>query len=624
MASEKRMVALAIGIANAIPKAYLRSAISGANAFNSWASELGYEANLLTDEDENPVTVDRLKTMLESILDRGPPPKLKPPIHRLVIYFAGHGLIREAGEGLWLLSDWKKELRAVVVNGLRHRLYRYGVKQISIFSDACRSLPPNIDAAELTPLPVLGNGPEERIEPEFDSFIATQDGKITITVPGSSEEEDICLFSGVLMEGLWGVKKAAFSKVQGRSNIVTSISLGSFLKAETGKIAKQYKATVIPSFSSSFPEDDNIYFIADGTKSVPKLPDWPPPQTEQSLPASAALLRPENFPEPSKMNYLLTSSVELEGLGARAERRKKKQRRSRAIVPSLLSRVQQQERPESFETGAGFAVEGGNVKALWSRDHVIAKVRQRDNWWSVGSRTRLELTAAEPILIEFSDGVFAAVTAFPKFITAVMREKRGVTALVYRESYAPSYVAVGTEEAIAAMESGTLHANSAIDLAVKIRPYKHADPVLGVISAYLYDAIGDLNSVRSLAYYYVKNGQPIPYDIALIANLAYQTDGAQLRANVPMVSKRKPRTEVEANQEWTYSGSPSVSGEVAGFWPWMRQGWTLLEETTDEGNQIVPDLTPIARYLRPSRFTSLSEEGGLRLAELFKLKRRMK
>ena len=71
-------------------------------------------------------------------------------IHRLVFYFAGHGLIREAEGGLWLLSDWYGEQRAVAVEGLK-RLYMHNIQPISIFSDSCRSLPPNMDAADLTP-----------------------------------------------------------------------------------------------------------------------------------------------------------------------------------------------------------------------------------------------------------------------------------------------------------------------------------------------------------------------------------------------------------------------------------------------------------------------------------------
>jgi hypothetical protein len=47
----------------------------------------------------------------------------------------------------------------------------------------------------------------------------------------------------------------------------------------------------------------------------------------------------------------------------------------------------------------------------------------------------------------------------------------------------------------------------------------YIDPLVGVISAYLYDSIGDIDSIRQMAFYYAKAQQAIPYDIALLASL---------------------------------------------------------------------------------------------------------
>jgi hypothetical protein len=47
---------------------------------------------------------------------------------------------------------------AVAVEPLKRRLYRYGIDQIAIFADACRKLPADITAAELTADAVLGMG----------------------------------------------------------------------------------------------------------------------------------------------------------------------------------------------------------------------------------------------------------------------------------------------------------------------------------------------------------------------------------------------------------------------------------------------------------------------------------
>jgi uncharacterized caspase-like protein len=155
MSSQKRKAAIAIGVSDAQQLPYLAGALNGAKAFEKWAAALGYETRLVTDE-TGDVTIDRLRNELEQLLTAA------PETHRFLLYFAGHGLIRGAEEALWLLSDWRNDLSAVSVEILRRRLLRFRVRQIGIFADACRSLPPDIEAADLTADGVLGLGPGDR------------------------------------------------------------------------------------------------------------------------------------------------------------------------------------------------------------------------------------------------------------------------------------------------------------------------------------------------------------------------------------------------------------------------------------------------------------------------------
>ena len=125
--STSRDVAIAIGVSDAKPLPYLAGAINAAHAFHKWASNFGYASTVVTDE-VHPVTIARLRSELEALLAPA-----EGPIHRLLIYFSGHGLIREAEEGLWLLSDWHDELKAVAVEVLKRRLYmRHGEADIRI------------------------------------------------------------------------------------------------------------------------------------------------------------------------------------------------------------------------------------------------------------------------------------------------------------------------------------------------------------------------------------------------------------------------------------------------------------------------------------------------------------
>jgi len=54
---------------------------------------------------------------------------------------------------------------------------------------------------------------------------------------------------------------------------------------------------------------------------------------------------------------------------------------------------------------------------------------------------------------------------------------------------------------------------------------------------------------------------------------------------------------------------------VAGGFPWLRQGWGLLEATT---LPFQPQLAAFRTDLTPAPFTTLRQQGGLRLASLIR------
>lgn len=598
--ARNRDVAVAIGVSDAKPLPYLSGAINGARAFHEWASKLGYVSRLVTD-DLQPVTLARLRSEFEAAL--------KPagdPIHRLLIYFAGHGLIREAEEGLWLLSDWNDELKAVAVEVLKRRLYMHNIQQIAIFSDSCRSLPPNITAADLSPDPVLGRGPiRDQKQPAIDKFIAAQDGFATFMIPGASPDQDRCLFSGVLMEGLWGLRPTAFSQLL--KDKVTSRSLGAYLETEVPKLAELYKCKLLPSVSPTFPETDDVYFgsFSESSPPTPSLfPPWPPAEALAALGTRSRTTAPEELGD-------IAAGVPITRGGESAAGRS---------ASALIDKIRSQARPRAFETRSGFAVEGMPIREFWTPANIIAESHGQPNYWRLHNRSYPMLLAAVPTLIEFEDGMFGATTALPEFIATVLRDKRGISALIYRPIDATPDTAATAEFAISKMESGALRADDASDLAVNLRQMKHLDPVLGVISAYLYDSMGDVDNIRRMAFYYLAHNQPIPYDIALLAQLRGEWRDGLLWAHVPSVPKREPRTEAERLTEWTHSATPERTGQVAGLWPWMRQGWTFLDDPADDGSTLVtPGLIELTRHLAPGRFVMFDRGGGRRLAAIFTL-----
>jgi hypothetical protein len=147
--------------------------------------------------------------------------------------------------------------------------------------------------------------------------------------------------------------------------------------------------------------------------------------------------------------------------------------------------------------------------------------------------------------------------------------------------------------------------------------------MLGVVAAYLYDAIGDRDSICRIASFYAKWGEPIPFDIALLANLRGRRgkDG-RLRVSIPRMVRREPQTNEEARRSDLFAATSEVSEAiVAGGFPWLRQGWDLLQATR---LPVHPALIDLARRptdtLLPFPFTTLTPEAGHLLARLVRLR----
>jgi hypothetical protein len=161
--------------------------------------------------------------------------------------------MRNASEDLWLLSRWLDDQRAVAVGPLRQRLERFGIAQITVVGDACRSLTNSPDSISLVADHVLGRGPfNPRDIPDADIFNATTPFHEAYMVRGQKPEDDRCILSGVLEEALSGAREEAFDAQRG---CITSDKrqLGAVSEAGGAPVApksttKNYVRTSRPTF----------------------------------------------------------------------------------------------------------------------------------------------------------------------------------------------------------------------------------------------------------------------------------------------------------------------------------------------------------------------------------------
>ena len=170
-----------------------------------------------------------------------------------------------------------------------------------------------------------------------------------------------------------------------------------------------------------------------------------------------------------------------------------------------------------------------------------------------------------------------------------------------------------TELAVAQLRAGVLSTQTGYDLAARLRDAKERDPVRGVIAAYIYDALGDRDSVQRIAWYLAQSGIPVPYDVALLGRLSATKAGPGIvEVAIPKTPRRAPRSAEETSRTWTFGSTSPARAPVAGVFPWLRQGWSLLDDE-DSSGLVMGGLAKLKVELLRSPFTTLTGRGGERL-----------
>lgn len=579
---------LTIGVSQSDPLSQLPGAITAANEFATWARQSGFATKLITDEADTPVTITRVRETLLAMLPRN------DEVELFILHFAGHGFRTGAEQNVWLPSDWYQEMRGISVEGLRRQLYRHGIKSLSIFSDACRSLPPDVETADIAEDPVLPRGPYDPVPPVLDRFSAAMDGKTAFMLTRDQTSPDRCIFSTVILEGLCGHRDDAFDEHM--QDCVIPESLGLFSQARMREIGERYRLKCSPEISTGIPRGHAVYFQRGKSPGLKiPMPQWPVPPGDQAQDEPIAGWKP-NPPENSDQSARSDDWDSIE-----------KQRYVRT----------------SFSVGRGHLYDGTNLVVLGQRPKVVwatARARYHGASWRP-SEYRVKVDdAAVQLLVEFGDGVVASAVVYPDLITVLSRDERGVIGWTCVNRWMEVQPQIENSiDVIANLQLGKLPADQVDQIAAGLREAKHVNPVVGAISSYLYDYCGDVDSIRRMAYFYCHYDQAIPFDIAFMGLLPIRRRQHAYEAEVPAVSERRHSAQNDALPRWVTRATPARRGKIAGLWPWLRQGWQFVEDPEDEEKAAADSLRDVIPFLLPSQFSSFQKEGAEILARKFNM-----
>ncbi len=609
---------VAIGVHKAAMMPELDGVLTSVEKLSNWAAGQGYEV-VRIDDQKGRVTVDRIKEELTpfdaATRDRDPKRLLDRP--RIVVYFCGHGL-HAPQDQYWILSAGPNQPNdRISAVGFRDMLATYGPQQIAFISDACRSA--LVVQGLASSVVDSYEGLAEAIQK--DNFFSSRDGQASFVVPSKDGKPAYCVFSSVLMRALSEpAEREALDKLylQTGRMVVSSQSLATYLEQKVPVAALDVGKLQVPQCDPGFRPVINDY--VDFGHVVPPSPDEAKAgqvtiargraeaQNDRIKRSRSEWRRPyvENL-QPF-IGPVLSRFIALYGRG-----------------PLLLSSNSEAPNVESAELLPTVSIP--------ETENLIQHIGAHRQWWS--RRWNLIALVDKPFADSGRSGV--AVVRMADFYTALPLHHRlwctaimdkgqdptgtagGLELLAWGEQYPPPPPPpkLSAAEALKGLSARTLNAEDTAILAEDMRYMKHADPMYGIVAAYLYNAIGDVSNVRRMCYYYKWHDQDVPFDIAMLAQLELKRrpDGG-FYVEVPEVAELPAGERRTDAPSFVWEKTPAVTVNVAGVTPLVRTGWQHIQASRHAVHQRCWDLTA---HLTDSPISTFQgHEVGARLIEVLK------
>jgi hypothetical protein len=551
-------------------------------------------------------------------------------VDHLVVHFAGHAFHDEYDDQLLLLSRGLSDPAEAIDLRRFVRLMEFcGVRRLSLLVDACRSDRPAV-AKDLQGGGILERRAQTPQEIPEDRFRAVRAGRETFTLRDPAGAPACSLFTAILLKTLHG-DYADVIEMRGATPAVTSASIYRALSKRLPAAASAFRLAIEPGLKPGFTPGEDVY------NSLPVA--FVPPQLAAPKRRLAGTALGALFGRLFDPSVRSRSNIPARPLWGRDDEQPRllRDRRQGVVIfdtDPLAPRRIAVSPPASMPF---LATERLNINtgSRWS----LSAQSYEFHHASRGRAAAKAPAVPASFLVEIDDGQWTGAAIWPGTAIAISRTPliREVAAprgprLIFgpaksgdHKSGACEEIFEGCELILSELTTGLFAYRQASYVAALLWHFKqrfsHVNPLLGVIAAWLFEAQGDRDGIRRLASLYPEHRQPIPFDIALLAGAPGRRgrDGL-IRIDLPALPARAPRTDEEAasfvdvRRFGLFTPRRAVrDAVVAGGFPWMRQGWSLVDLAAFPVHPEVVDLTGRAG---PALFTTLDRDGGRRLAAL--------
>jgi hypothetical protein len=261
MLEDKAMIIIAVS-KYAGAYADLPGAITSARRLREWAEQpdedCNYKVLYLADDVFDKIDVQLVREKVREFVNNN-------FIDRLVVYFAGHGIVRSAGDQFWLLTDAANdEQEGIDVEGFRRGLLKCNIGnadfagQLCIIADACRNT--GRDAIEFKGHSILTSTANMNRRIQLDKFLSTGLGDYSFQINKTDSQSAYCLFSEVMLSALQGeVKEAIATEDHQFKPVVTNHKLAEYLEKEVRSRAAAIGEDMEPDVLTGIRPPHNFY-----------------------------------------------------------------------------------------------------------------------------------------------------------------------------------------------------------------------------------------------------------------------------------------------------------------------------------------------------------------------------
>jgi hypothetical protein len=597
MLEDKAMIIIAVS-KYAGAYAALPGAITSAKRLREWAEQpdedCNYKVLYLADDVFEKIDVQLVREKVREFVNNN-------FIDRLVVYFAGHGIVRSAGDQFWLLTDAANDQReGINVEAFRRGLLKSNIGnadfagQLCIIGDACRNT--GRDAIEFYGDPILTSTANMNRRIQLDRFLSTGLGDYSFQINQIGSQSAYCLFSEVMLSALRGEVKEAIDTEDHRFKpVVTNHKLAEYLEKEVRTRAAEIEENIEPDLLTGIHPPYNFY-----KKLKKPIPDVIASSQDWQLTAAIRMAIHDSRPESS--NEQLTAVQE----GRKQTLLQWKQHISsqniwRFLMVNYDFLTISDFRPNFFAVPYVSEVE----VVHWEPPRFYRELK-------FYQETRLYQIVANdcygcPILIH-QDEQWIILANYPSVINVVSRNLPGDILFLSEDGLWDTYLSDFSN----LVGSVPLRAADAQKFADKIRVGKEKYPHQAVTAGYLYEFSNDYDNIARTAHYMARNTYLVPFDLALLCadKIWWSRENGRLVAFADLPAVQPSQTTDNDEYRPYYTRSEFEERKNVRLWgiaPIFRQGWSFMQ--TELYLDIPDEIMLIGENMSGRSAASLTEKG---------------